>query len=51
MSKHKGDVKPTTVDKVAERIKRTNPSLTSEQAHRASRDQAERINRERKDSK
>ncbi len=45
------DVKREAVEKVAERIKKTNPNLTSEQAHKAARNEAERINRERKDSK
>lgn len=39
------DVKPATVDKVAEQIKKTNPSLSSEQARRIARDSAERIAR------
>ena len=47
----KPDVKRETVDKVAERIKKTNPSLSSETAHKIARSEAERINRERKDSK
>lgn len=46
-----GDVKKESVDKVAERIKRANPSISSETAHKVARGEAERINRERKDSK
>ncbi len=47
----KPDVKKESVDKVAERIKRSNPNLSSETAHKIARGEAERVNRERKDSK
>lgn len=41
------DIKRSTVDKVAERLKKTS-GLSSEQAHKIARTEAERINRERK---
>lgn len=43
------EVKRETVDKVAERIKKSNPSISSEQAHRIAKGEAERVNRERKE--
>lgn len=42
------DVKTTTVEKAAEQIKKSNPSLSSEQARKIAREGAERINRERR---
>jgi hypothetical protein len=45
------DVKKESVDKLAERIKRSNPNLSSEQAHKVARGEAERVNRERKEQK
>jgi hypothetical protein len=45
----KKDVKPSSVDKMAERIKQTTPSLSSEQARKVARESAERINRERRE--
>ena len=44
------DIKPSTVDKVAEQIKKSNPSLSSEQARKIARDSAERINRQSRKS-
>lgn len=43
------EVKPATVDKAAEQIKKSNPSLSSEQARKIAREGAERINRERRE--
>ena len=43
------DVKPSSVDKMAERIKQTTPSLSSEQVRKVARESAERINRERRE--
>jgi hypothetical protein len=40
------DIKNSTVDKVAEKIKQSSPSLTSEQARKIAREGAERINRQ-----
>jgi hypothetical protein len=40
------DIKTSTVDKVAEKIKQSSPSLTSEQARKSAREGAERINRQ-----
>ena len=40
------DIKPSTVDKVAEKIKQSTPSLSSEQARKIARESAERINRQ-----
>jgi hypothetical protein len=40
------DIKNSTVDKVAEKIKQSTPSLSSEQARKIARDSAERINRQ-----
>ena len=42
------DIKTGTVDKVAENIKKSNPSMSSEQARRIARDSAERIARNNK---
>jgi hypothetical protein len=42
------DIKPSTVDKAAEKIKQSNPSLSSEQARKVARETAERINRQRR---
>jgi hypothetical protein len=42
------DIKPATVDKAAEKIKQSNPSLSSEQARKVAREAAERINRQRR---
>jgi hypothetical protein len=39
------DIKNSTVDKVAEKIKQSNPSLSSEKARQMARESAERINR------
>ena len=38
------DIKPATVDKAAEQIKKSNPSLSSEQARKVARETAERLN-------
>jgi hypothetical protein len=43
------EVKPATVDKAAEQIKKSNPSLSSEQARKIAREGAERINQERRE--
>lgn len=43
------DVKPATVDKAAEQIKKSNPSLSSEKARQIARESAERINRNRRE--
>lgn len=43
------EVKTATVDKAAEQIKKSNPSLSSEQARKIAREGAERINRERRE--
>lgn len=43
------DIKPSTVDKLAEKIKQSTPSLSSEQARKVARESAERINRERRE--
>ena len=40
------EIKTSTVDKVAEKIKQSNPSMSSEQARKIARDGAERINRQ-----
>lgn len=48
MSDDKRDIKPATVDKVAEKVKQSRPSLSSEQARAIARETAERINRERR---
>jgi hypothetical protein len=40
------DIKTSTVDKVAEKIKQSSPSLTSEQARKIAREGAERLNRQ-----
>jgi hypothetical protein len=42
------DVKRSTVEKAAEQIKKNNPSISSEKAHKIARDGAEKINRERR---
>jgi cytochrome c551/c552 len=42
------DIKPATVDKAAEQIKKSQPSLSSEQARKIARDTAERLNRQRR---
>lgn len=44
------DVKRSTVDRAAEQIKKSNPSMSSEKAHKIAREGAEKINRERKES-
>jgi hypothetical protein len=44
-----GEIKPAVVDKVAEQIKKSSPSLSSEQARKIARESAERINRERRE--
>jgi hypothetical protein len=43
------DIKPATVDKAAEKIKQSNPSLSSEKARAIARETAERINRQRRE--
>lgn len=43
------DVKPSVVDKVAQKIKESSPSISSEQARKIARESAERINRERRE--
>jgi hypothetical protein len=40
------EIKSSTVDKAAEQIKKSNPSLSSEQARKIARESAERINRQ-----
>ena len=40
------DIKPATVDKAAEQIKKSQPSLSSEQARKIARESAERLNRQ-----
>jgi hypothetical protein len=40
------EIKSSTVDKVAEKIKQSNPSMSSEQARKIARDGAERVNRQ-----
>jgi cytochrome c551/c552 len=42
------DIKPATVDKVAEAIKQSNPSMSSEKARAIARESAERIARNNK---
>ena len=44
------DIKRETVDKVAERIKRSS-SLTSEQAHKIARERAEKMNQKRREQR
>lgn len=44
------DVKPATVEKAAEQIKKSNPSLSSEKARQIARESAERINRQRREN-
>lgn len=39
------EIKSSTVDKVAEKIKQSNPSISSEKARQMARESAERINR------
>lgn len=43
------DIKSSTVDKAAEKIKKSNPSLSSEQARKIARESAERINRQNRE--
>jgi len=43
------DIKPSVVDKVAQKIKESSPSLSSEKARQMARESAERINRERRE--
>lgn len=43
------DVKPSVVDKVAQKIKESTPSISSEQARKIARESAERVNRERRE--
>lgn len=43
------DIKTGTVDKAAEKIKQSNPSLSSEQARKIARESAERINRQNRE--
>jgi hypothetical protein len=40
------EIKSSTVDKAAEKIKQSNPSLSSEQARKIARESAERITRQ-----
>lgn len=40
------DIKPATVDKAAEQIKKSQPSLSSEDARKIARESAERLNRQ-----
>lgn len=42
------DVKRSTVEKAAEQLKKSNPSMSSEKAHKIAREGAEKINRERR---
>lgn len=43
------EIKSSTVDKVAEKIKQSNPSMSSEQARKIARDGAERVNRQNRE--
>ena len=42
------EIKTNTVDKVAEQIKKSSPSLSSEQARKIARESAERINQQQR---
>ena len=42
------DVKRSTIEKAAEQLKKSNPSMSSEKAHKIAREGAEKINRERR---
>ena len=42
------DVKRSTVEKAAEQLKKSNPSMSSEKAHKIAHEGAEKINRERR---
>ena len=42
------DVKRSTVEKAAEQLKKSNPSMSSEKAHKIAREGAEEIYRERR---
>jgi hypothetical protein len=42
------DLKRSTVEKAAEQIKKSNPSMSAEKAHKIAREGAEKINRERR---
>lgn len=44
----KKDIKPTTVDRLAEQIKKSSPSMSSETARQNAREAVERQNRQRK---
>lgn len=43
------EIKPATVDKAAEQIKKNNPSISSEKARQIARESAERVNRQRRE--
>lgn len=43
------EVKKQVVEKVAEQIKKSNPSMSSEKARQIARESAERVNRERRE--
>lgn len=43
------NIKPATVDRAAEQIKKSNPSLSSEKARQIARESAERLNRQRRE--
>lgn len=43
------EIKPATVEKLAEHIKKSEPSISSEKARQMARESAERINRERRE--
>lgn len=43
------DIKPSVVDKVAQKIKESTPSISSEKARQIARESAERVNRERRE--
>lgn len=45
------DVKKTTVDAMTERLVKTNPKLTPEQAKKIAVESAERVNRKRQEGK
>jgi len=43
------EIKPATVDKAAEQIKKNNPSISSAKARQIARESAERVNRQRRE--
>lgn len=42
------DIKPATVDKLGQKIKESNPSMSSEKARAIARETVEKVNRQRK---